>query len=165
MRLALPAFMAFLVAAGTLTAQDVIPGTVGKVPYEAGKGARLVEASETEIVETSLEHDGNIWCKVPSDPGGDKPNGARYYTFMLKPKETLLLRLKADDPNRVGLVAIRPPAKDKMASQFERSDRVPKPLRASRFEIQNITGEPYPLVVAAYGAVNYAYRITIERKP
>ncbi|GEM_PF-6765440 len=147
----------------TLGAQDITP-TVGKVelPYSQGKTARLVPPEEKLIEEKSLTFDSNV--SAPADPGGDASNGANFYTFVLQPKESLTIRLKAEAANHIGMIAIPPTVKDRMASQFERMARVPKALRSSRFQIENITDKPYTIVLMVHGAVNYWYKMEIERK-
>jgi len=100
---------------------------------------------------------------IHSDPGGDATNGVRFYSFVLKPKEKMSLRLKAEDSNRVGMEFMSPAKTDPMAREFARLNFMPKVLRSSRMDIKNITDQPYMLVLMAYGRINHWYKIEIKR--
>lgn len=144
-----------------LAGQDV--GNNGGVPYSAGKAMSVVNRETTVIEEPKgVIFDSNV--DSPADPGGEKANGAKYYCFVLQPKEKLSLRLKTDSPNRLGMMPLRPAKMDKMESQFRRVSIMPKTLVSSRFEMKNITDGPYELVVMVYGTVNHAYTLLVERK-
>jgi len=161
--------MAFLGAAFLLgvmaSAQDISITKDGKPANGVGKGARLVPPQETLIEEKSLEFDSNARAFAPPEPGGDRANGAKFYAFELAPKERLSIQLKGESSNHLGMRTVRPVVPDEMKSQYERSDRVPKALRSSRFDIQNITEKPYTVVLMVYGTVNYWYKLAIERMP
>jgi len=155
--------LAALLCATALWAQDVkvvADGTT--IPYCMGKAAHLVPPSEKFIEEKSLEFDGNI--NAPKDPGGDPANGAKFYAFVLAPQEKLTVKLKGENSNHLGMTAVQPAVVDRMQSQYVRLERVPRPLRSSRFEIQNITDQPYTIYLMVYGTVNHWYNLTIERK-
>ena len=155
--------LAALLCVSALWSQDVkvvADGTT--IPYCQGKAAHLVLPSEKIIEEKTLEYDANI--NAPKDPGGDPANGARFYAFVLAPKEKLTVRLKGENSNHLGMTAVPPAAVDKMQSQYVRLERVPRPLRSSRFEIQNITDGPYTIYLMVYGTVDHWYTLTIERK-
>jgi hypothetical protein len=159
---AFPIALCAALASASLLGQIVHVTPETRIPYGHGKGARVVLQEEKVIEEKTLEFDANI--SAPPDPGGDKANGACFYAFVLAPKEQLTVKLKGEDANHLGMIACRPAVADKMTSQFERSERVPKALRSSRFEMQNITSEPYTVVVMVYGTVNHWFKLTVERK-
>jgi hypothetical protein len=97
------------------------------------------------------------------DPGGDRADGIRFYTFKLKPKEKLSVKMEAEDANRIGMYPAAPDKPDGMFPQFTRLQRQPKTLLSSRFDITNVTGETYPLTVVVYGHCNYHYRLHLTR--
>lgn len=113
------------------------------------------------IDEKSLYFDSALG--VHASPGGDPSNGVRFYSFTLKPKEKLALRLRSEDSGRVGMEFLSPDKNDKMVTEFKRMSLMPKALRSSRLEVKNITQEPYTLVLMAYGVVNHWYKIEINR--
>jgi len=120
-----------------------------------------VDETVTLIEEKTLFFDASLG--VHADPGGGPTNGVRFYAFVLKPKEKMSLRLKAEDSNRVGMEFMSPAKTDPMAREFARLNFMPKVLRSSRMEIKNITNQAYTLVLMAYGQVNHWYKIEIQR--
>jgi len=156
------ALSATLLWAANLSGQTITVNQGEPVVYARGKGARLVPPEVKLIEEKSLEHDANL--EAPATPGGNPSNAAKYFAFELAPKEKLSVKLQPEDPNQVGLMAIRPVTPDKMRFQYERLDRIAKPLRSSRFEIENVTEAPYIVVLMVHGHSNYWYRLAIERK-
>ncbi len=132
-----------------------------KLPSSEGKTSVPVPDEVTLIEEKSLEFDATLGA--PPDPGGDPSNGVRFYSFVLKPKEKFEARLKAEVSNFVGMKALRPVKDDKMVTQFFRHDRMPRTLQSSRFDITNVTSEPYTLVLMVYGRINTWYKVEIHR--
>jgi hypothetical protein len=126
-----------------------------------GKAALLVDKATKAIEEKSLIFDGHLHAMA--EPGGDRPNGCRMYCFNLDPKETIHFILTSESANHVGMYIIRPTKQDAMVGEFERIKRIAKSLRSSNFHIQNVTGEPYQIILMVYGSVNYAYKLQIER--
>ncbi len=156
-------FFCCCLALGLPLAAQVVSITTGeKIPYRDGKGARLVPAGETLIEEKGLEYDANM--RGYHDPSGDSANGALFYAFELGSKEKLSVQLKAENSGHLAMMAVTPNTPDKMQTQFARLDRMPRALRSSRFEIQNVTDGPYTVVLMVYGTVDHWFKLSIERK-
>jgi hypothetical protein len=145
-----------------LAAQEVTITNGEKIPYQEGKGARLVPPEETLIEEKSLEFDANL--RGYHDPAGDGANGALFYAFNLAEKEKLSVQLRGENSAHLAMMVVAPTQPDKMRTQFARLERMPRALRSSRFEIQNIADGPYTVVVMVYGTINYWFKLSIERK-
>jgi len=145
-------------------AQEISITKDGKAAKGKWKVARLVPPEEKFIEEKSLEFDSNASKFAPPEPGGDRANGAKFYAFLLSPKERLSIQLKGESANHVGLKAMLPAIPDAMEAQFERTERMPRALRSKVFEVQNVTEKPYTVMLMVYGTVNYWFNLTIDRK-
>ena len=152
-----------LVLGSLLGGQTVTPvhGDVQR-PFEKGQSARIVEPDELLIEEKTLPFDMSI--NAPPDPGGEPSRGGKFYTFVLKPKEKLFVKLVAEESNHLGMLAVRPAHPDKMITEYIRLDRMPRALRSSQFQVQNTTDAPYSFVVMVYGGTGYWYKLKLERK-
>lgn len=155
-------FCCCLVGIPRLDAQTVTITNGEKIPYKDGKGARLVRSEERLIEEQSLEYDANM--RSYHDPSGDSANGALFYAFELASKEKLSVQLKGENSGHLAMMAVPPTTPDKMQTQFARLDRMPRALRSSRFEIQNVTDGPYTVMLMVYGTVDHWFKLNIERK-
>ena len=143
-------------------AQGVTITNGEKIPYQDGKGARLVPAEETLIEEKSLEYDSNL--RGYHDPSGDSANGGLFYAFNLVVNEKLSIRLQGENSAHLAMMLVEPTQPDKMRTQFARIARMPRALRSSRVEVQNITDGPYTIVLMVYGTINHWFKLNIERK-
>jgi len=146
--------------AQTITVSPVHGAT--KLDFEKGQSSQVVEREITEINVKSIGFDTSMDYLI--DPGGQRAQGGNFYTFHLAPKETISLKLTAEDANRFGMMACAPVHPDKMNLEFMRLDRMPRSLRSSKFSVQNITGEPYAFTMMVYGAADFWYKLKIDRK-
>ena len=161
----------------TLGAQAQAPaGPDAKAPQELRKFIN-VDAATTTIEEKSvsllsaLQANQNLGLTRREGVGGaipdmqaEMPNGATYYVFQLKGKESLKVNVKCEVSGMVWLQFVKPTVQDAMASSFRRANMAPKNLRSKKIEITNVFDKPYEVVLVVYGTTNYPYTLTIERK-
>lgn len=114
---------------------------------------------------TSFQASGNVNRHLNnSGDDMDMPNAMRLYGFTLEPGEKLHLKMKSEHAGKMWMKIAPPPQQDAMASEILSANRMPKPMRATRLSLRNVTKEPYKLILQVYGEAGNAYRIDIERK-
>lgn len=98
------------------------------------------------------------------DNNMERPSASTFYALMLEPGEELEVRLSCEDHGKVYLQWVPGLKVTPMTHQFRRANTAPKPLRSSRISVKNVLREPTEVILAALGAPNYAYTLTLMRR-
>jgi len=90
-------------------------------------------------------------------------NGIRLYSFELKPKEGLKLKLKSED-SKLLMRFLMPTSPDAFGKDIRRANLAPIPVRRSQISITNSTDKPTKALLMLTGPVNYKFKIEIQRR-
>lgn len=162
-------------------AQAPTPSPAAETPAQEGtsKSRKFVpvDSSTTKIEEKSVSLFSGFQAKTNSgilqrggsaDPLRDNreepPNGATYYVFQLKAKERLKVRLQCESSGMVWMQFANPPVVGPMTAVIRRANMAPKVLRSKAIEVTNSQDSSCEVILIAFGMVNHAYSIQIERQ-
>jgi len=152
-------------------AQDVpAPGAAGGKTQVASPISVVSVSCETALIEekTLAPWSGFEGKRLPvlsaPDEVESRSNAVRLYGFTLKSNEQLHLKLECENSGKIVMKFVLPPTPGLMAAQYKKANITPRALRCSRISIQNVTDQPYPVILSLMGQANYPYRLMIERR-
>ena len=184
-------FLSLLLLASTLQAQAPTSPPAEAKPAAEAVDCREpipVPAERKSIEEASLCHDSALAAGNPNqlarqragylvksqsdsapsmrtgmvDMEADAANGMRVYTFRLNPKESLKLKLQAED-NKLMMRFLAPTQVGATMPDIRRANVPPTAVRRSLISLVNTTGAPADYALLLYGSVGHKFKLDIER--
>lgn len=89
--------------------------------------------------------------------------GMRIFAFVLRPEETLRLRMQSASGDSLWMSFLKPASGGPVAEKIKSLAQIQAKMRASRIEFTNANPEPFTLFVRVLGPARREYRIAIER--
>ena len=137
--------------------------TLLPVPALAQKNVNSVAFGSKPVAGVAGDARAMSQDTTNSGDGMDQPNAFRLYGFTLEPGERLVLKLKSENSSKMWMKFMPPAQVTEMMGEIRAANRAPKPVRATRLTLNNITKDKYKVVMQLYGEAGYKYHIDIER--
>jgi hypothetical protein len=134
-----------------------VPGAGPAAPLTTQTASIAGSESQTVVM--------NVKINAINDATEGGNRGVRIYQLTLKPKETVLFKLKGVPPGKI-LFSFSLPAnaaQDAMFLKLKAANRYPEDMRMRRIGLTNVQDKPYTLFLKLDGYLEVPYTVLIER--